>query len=328
MGIVRFSDNISDAATYRSQLVWEEALRRNIRMQQLIFFGVPSETYRAKIADKWFYFQSLPMRNKKLYAASGWVDDKFLLKQTLRAHGVPVPEAISVRTLVQARKAFEQIKKPVIVKPRSGSRGRHTTTNISLIADFESAFVRARQLCLYVNVEEHISGNVCRATILNGKLVGFFEAEIPWVCGDGHSTIKELVVKKNNVRHERVKEIDLSEEHLSFLSRSELNIESIPKAGEKIELTHRTGRLFGGETCELLDDVHPKLKKYVEKASQVIGTKIVGFDLIIPDPRQDPDAQRWGIIEANTLPFIDLHYLPLRGRPSNIAGVIWDEWNM
>jgi D-alanine-D-alanine ligase-like ATP-grasp enzyme len=53
---------------------------------------------------------------------------------------------------------------------------------------------------------------------------------------------------------------------------------------------------------------------------------VAGFDLIIADPEQDPDNQEWGIIEANSLPFIDLHYLPLYGRPSNPAAQVWDMW--
>jgi D-alanine-D-alanine ligase-like ATP-grasp enzyme len=57
-----------------------------------------------------------------------------------------------------------------------------------------------------------------------------------------------------------------------------------------------------------------------------MGTPIVGFDFIIPDPTQDPRDQKWGIIEANMNPFIDLHHFPLVGNPINVAAKVWDMW--
>jgi D-alanine-D-alanine ligase-like ATP-grasp enzyme len=64
----------------------------------------------------------------------------------------------------------------------------------------------------------------------------------------------------------------------------------------------------------------------MERAARALQTPLVGFDLIIPDPERDPDAQTWGVIEANSLPYIDLHYLPLEGTPSNVAASVWDLW--
>jgi D-alanine-D-alanine ligase-like ATP-grasp enzyme len=93
-----------------------------------------------------------------------------------------------------------------------------------------------------------------------------------------------------------------------------------------VPLTHRTGRLFGGETRELLASVHPKLRDTLERAVRTLDVPVVGLDVIIKDPEADPDTQTWGIIEANSLPFIDLHYLPLYGTPSNPAAQVWDLW--
>jgi hypothetical protein len=40
----------------------------------------------------------------------------------------------------------------------------------------------------------------------------------------------------------------------------------------------------------------------------------------------DPDMQHWGIIECNSLPFINLHHFPIEGNPENVASKIWDLW--
>jgi len=77
----------------------------------------------------------------------------------------------------------------------------------------------------------------------------------------------------------------------------------------------------------MLDDLHPSFIPILKQAAKIVDLSVVGFDCIIPDPTKDANSQRWGIIECNTLPFIDLHYYALEGKPKNIAGMIWDMWN-
>jgi cyanophycin synthetase len=189
------------------------------------------------------------------------------------------------------------------------------------------AFTSAQVLCKYVCVEQHLEGSVCRGTVVNKKLEGFFEAKPIAVTGDGIHTVLELVEAKNAHREERVKAIELNNEHDIYIGKRGFTRESVVPQGVMLPLTHRTGRLFGGETKELLDTVHPKLRDYLEHAARTIDVPIVGFDLIIPNPEADPDTQTWGIIEANAVPFIDLHYLPLYGTPSHVAEKVWDLWN-
>lgn len=325
MPFARFSHDVAGATTYRSQVIWEEATRRGVDMEQLVLFGRGTEIYRAYIGGRWFYFQSLPIPPEKKGDSAAWLDDKYLLKHALSAAGVPAPRVVSVRTVEEARNAAKSIGVSVI-KPRSGSRGRHTSVHVKETADVEAAFLSARRLCRYVVVEAYLEGPVCRGTVIDGKLAGFFRADPPVVEGDGISTIRTLIEGKNARRHERVQDIVLSEEHRRFLSRKGLDEDSVLRAGETTPLTHRTGRLFGGVTRELLGAEHPKLREYLEKAAAALDVRVVGFDLIIADPEKDPDTQQWGIIEANSLPYIDLHYLALEGAPSNVASSVWNLW--
>jgi cyanophycin synthetase len=321
--ISRFERDAENAVTYRSQVVWEEAKRRGIEMEQLVLGNSRTDIYRARVGGKALYFHSLPTAYFQK-AHESWVDDKFLLKRELREAGVPAPRSISTRTLKEARRAFEELDGSVVVKPRLGSRARHTTTNVCTLQELEEAFKSAQKLCRYVAIEEFLEGPVCRATCVGGKLAGFFEAHPPRITGDGHSTIVQLIEKQNSQKPERVGDIVLTDEHRAHLSRLTLGENSVLPEGKVVALTHRTGRLFGGETRELRDDIHPKLRATLERAARVVGGPIVGFDLIISDASADPDKQTWGIIEANTLPYIDLHYLPLHGEPSPVARDVWD----
>lgn len=327
VGAVRWSTDVTKARTYRSQVVWEEAQRRGIQMEQMFLFGMASDLYRAHLRGAWHYFKSIPLPPEVSQDAYLWIDDKTVLKEELRRLGIPTPASQSVSSYRAAREAFTRIGSPAVVKPRCGSRGRHTTTAIRTIEDLHPAFKSARQLCAFVSLERYLPGPVCRGTVVGGKLVGFFAAEAPRVVGDGASTIEQLVAKANASRHERVQPIILTIEHEAQIRRQGFDVSSIIPNGTEIVLSHRTGRLFGGATRELLDTVHPHLREYLKKAAQGLQVPVVGFDLIIPDPEVDPDVQEWGIIEANSLPFIDLHYLPLHGKPSNPAAAVWDLWN-
>jgi D-alanine-D-alanine ligase-like ATP-grasp enzyme len=324
--IASLSRDRERACTYRSQVVWEEADRRGIAMEQLLIFGKPTEIYRASVAGKRIYFQSLPIPDDLLHTQFDGLDDKLRFKQLLQDCGIAVSRAYVATDLIEAGKIFESLRKPVVVKPRIGTRARHTTTNVWSKEEFNGAFRLAKQLCAYILIEEHYTGAVSRATAVAGKMEGFLHMLPARVTGDGVHTIAELIAHKNATRPERVAEIVLSTEHLAYLQRSGLTPERVLDEGTTIDLSRRTGRFEGGATQELRDVIHPKLRSYVEQAARALRAPIVGFDIIIPDPLSDPDTQRWGFLEANSLPYIDLHYFPLEGKPSNVAAAVWNLW--
>ena len=326
MKVLYMGKNINDAVTGRSKVIWEEAKNRGIEMQQFVIYGRPLEQYRAKINGTWEYFESLPIPDYLPQSGYDYIDDKVRLKTVLEKNGVSVPKSVSVINVKEAAHAFNNMNKPVIVKPRIGSRGRHTTVFINTIDELISAFKIAQKLCKYVAVEEYLTGPVCRATVVDNKLVGFFVAYPPFVIGDGVHTVRELIDIKNKNKHERVDDIKINDESKDYLKRQNVDENTIIEQGKQINILSRTGRFFGGETSEIINTLHPKLKDYIETAARAIIAPVVGFDVIIEHPENDPDNQKWGIIEANSLPFIDLHYYPLHGEPVNVASYIWDLW--
>lgn len=326
MGVITFGKNIENAVTGRSKLIWQEAKSRGIEMQQLIIYGKPLEQYRAKIKGKWFYFESLPIPPYLVQDDYNFIDDKIILKKVLTKHNIPVPNSISVKNKDQAIAAFNILTKPLIVKPRVGSRARHTTVFINTIDELLNALYIAQKLCKYVAIEEYLTGPVSRATLVGGKLVGFFSGYSPKITGDGISTINELILQKNKNKPDLVDDIIVTKEHNEYLARSGYTVNSILEKDKTISVISRTGRFFGGETYEHLGDIHPKLKEILEKTKNAVNVPVVGYDLIIENPEINPDNQKWGIIEANSLPFIDLHYFALHGKPVNIAKYIWDLW--
>ena len=328
LGILRFNKNIEKANTGRSKLIWEEAIRRSVPMEQFVVFGKPVELYRAKIDGKTYHFTSLPIPPWFPQSGYDWLDDKFILFKKLSACGVPVPKAEKISSWADAKKAFEKLEKPVILKPKSGSRSRHTTTNIKTEEELKNAFNLVKKITLWTVMQEHLFGSVYRATVINGELVGFFKGDPPQIVGDGIKIIKELILEKNKNRPEKISEILINDDLVHFIGRLGYELESVLQNGKKIDLSAKTGRMYGGYTREMLKDVHPKLTSILKKAGGIVEAPVVGFDLIIKDPTADPDTQKWGIIECNSLPFIDLHYFALEGEPVNLAKNVWDLWNI
>ncbi len=333
VGLASFDTNIEKAISGRSKLIWEEAARRGIPMQQIVMFGKHLEQYRAKVGrSSWQYFQSIPVPFWLPQKGYEWMDDKWQLASRLGRAGIPTPEVVHARSFSKLRRAWPALTKPVIIKPRSGSRGRHTTTNIRTEAELRSAYALARMIAPELVMEEHLFGSVYRATVVGGKLVGFFRADPPQITGDGIHTVRELIMMKNEKKNadaqlkEKLGDIAMNEDLASFIARLGYTLESIVPSGTTIDLSAKTGRLYGGYTREMLPEVHPKMRDIFAHAGRAIEASIVGFDLIIERPAEDPDTQKWGIIEANSLPFIDLHYFALEGTPVNIAVPIWDLW--
>jgi len=328
IGALRYGKDLEKANTGRSKLIWEEAVRRNIAMEQFVVFGKYIELYRAEINGKTYHFSSLPIPPWLAQSGYDWLDDKFVLFEKLSAGSVPVPKAEKISSWAKAKNAFLKLEKPVILKPKSGSRSRHTTTNIKTEEELKNAFNLAKKITLWTVMQEHLFGSVYRATVINGELVGFFKADPPQIAGDGLKTIKELIVEKNKNRPERISEILINDDLVHFIGRLGYNLESVLPKGIKIDLSAKTGRMYGGYTREMLKDVHPKLISILNKAGNIVEAPVAGFDLIIEDPTKDPDTQKWGIIECNSLPFIDLHYFAYEGEPVNLAKNVWDLWNI
>lgn len=120
-----------------------------------------------KTSKKIMLFSGIPRPKNVNQAALAIMDDKAIFKKTCMGNDIPVPAGGYARTFSEAKKIFDRIQKPVIVKPRLGSRGRHVVTYVRNYNDLKHAFKIARQLCLWVIVEEQIIGPVYRGTVVD-----------------------------------------------------------------------------------------------------------------------------------------------------------------
>lgn len=323
--ILSYNEDIEKAPSSRSRVVWEEARRRGIPLKQLVVFGTYTDLFEFEKGGRSYIFNSVPipphMQHKEL-----WPDDKFLVKRVFRGVQIPTPQSSSVSTFKEAKKMLQRLS-CVCVKPRIGSNGRHTYTHITTEEQLRDAFYSAKKLCYWVIVEEYLEGNLGRATCVNGKLVGFLESQSPTIEGNGHSTVRQLIDEANASRPDRVSEIEITSLHEAHIGRRGYTLHSVLEKGKKLSLIYWAGYSSGGRSWEYGTDIHPTLKSEIERAAHVTGLPLVGFDLILESPKKGSTEQKWGIIEANALPWIDLHQGALYGPKINVASYVWDLWN-
>jgi D-alanine-D-alanine ligase-like ATP-grasp enzyme len=180
---------------------------------------------------------------------------------------------------------------------------------------------------VFVVVEEHLYGSVYRGTYIGGEIVGVLRGDPPRVTGDGVATIEKLIAEKNQLRPERVKEFLVKDVVHTFLEKQGYTLETVLPKGKTIDLIEKIGLSYGGDACEELPITHPKLLAELKRAGDILNAPVIGFDFISEDITKDPSTVRWGIIEANSMPFIDLHHDPRTGTPINAAAKVWDLWD-
>lgn len=330
--LARFSEDIAGAASERTRIVWREAERRGIRVEQLVVLGKKSEELRGLLPPVkgskrlgWEYFQSIPVPPWIDQALDPWVDDKATFKRVFERHALPVAKGVSACTFSGALAAFRSIEAPCIVKPREGSRARHTAVDISSEEELRDAYRRAKQLCAYVMVEEFIRGTLYRATCVGGKLVGVIEFVKPVVLADGVRTIEELRAAYNEaMKLPSVAGVKDDAWYQDALRHQGYAPESIQPAGTRILLSEHSERANGGYFIDITDAVPKGTVEVIERAARVCETHVIGFDIISSDLKEN--GQRFVFIEGNSLPYIEIHHTPYAGSPRDVAGAVWDAW--
>ena len=119
--------------------------------------------------------------------------------------------------------------------------------------------------------------------------------------------------------------ITIDKEAQIELKRQNVKLDEVIEKGRVVTFSQKTSRGCGGTTTEVTDIVHSDNIEMLEHVAKFLADPLIGVDFIIEDITKSwKEEQHCGIIECNSLPFIDLHHYPLFGKPNNVAGKLWD----
>lgn len=246
--------------------------------------------------------------------------------------GVPVPRG---RTFAngdfESAKAFAtRIGYPVVVKPAMGVRGIGVVANIADEQELQRAFDHLVQSRLGRDefiVEKHLTGRDYRIVVVGDEVIAAILREPASVEGDGEHTVAELIVNKNTFRqlnpHLWGRPIKYDDAARYQLERAGLNLTSIPEPGRKVFLSNTCSLSQGGDSIDVLDELHPSIKDACLQAVRAVpGLWFCGIDFLIDDHTKPLSAQVAGVCELNAHAAIGNCEYPLYGTPRDVARTV------
>ena len=252
----------------------------------------------------------------------------------LRCNGIPTPRGrMFVRGDYENAVNFaDHIGYPVVSKPAAGVRGIGVVANIKDEAALRDAFEAYSESRLGGDdfiVEKHIDGGDYRIVVVDDEVVAAILRVPASVVGDGSQTVGELVLQKNELRRENPhlwgRLIKVDRAALRRLGRQGLSLSSVPAEGQEVLLSDTSSLSQGGDSIDVMDEMHPSIKKAAVAATQAIpGLRYCGVDFLLADHRKPLEEQTAaGICELNAHAAIGNGEYPMFGSPREVARVLF-----
>ncbi len=254
--------------------------------------------------------------------------DKELTKILLRSSGIPVPPGRPVTDADDAWEAANDYGLPVVVKPRDADYGHGVGLNLTTREQIQAAYAAAREKSEHVLLERQAKGWEYRLLIVAGKLVAAVRREPPRVVGDGTSTVAQLVEAANNdprrgTDHTTLlKKIKVDDAAIACLAAQDLTLDSVPAAGQSVQVRRNTHLWDGGTTTDVTDIVHPEVAARAVEATRIVDLDVAGIDIIAEDITRPLEEQGGVILEINAAPSLKMHLEPTVGSPRPVGEAI------
>jgi cyanophycin synthetase len=116
------------------------------------------------------------------------------------------------------------------------------------------------------------------------------------------------------------------DEHLhEMLARAGLDLASVPRAGQAVQLRATANLSTGGTAIDRTDVIHPDNAAMARRAALTVGLDVAGIDFIAPDITRSVRETGGGIVEVNAAPGFRMHLAPSEGQPRDVARAVIDQ---
>jgi phenylacetate-CoA ligase len=231
--------------------------------------------------------------------------DKHATGQILESEGLSTPEGRSFASsqLAEALVYADELGYPICVKPLAGSGGRSVSTGLKNSAEVAKAFREAANAFGAVIVERSVDGEVVRLFYLDPEIYCVKYQPLPWVVGDGTSSVFSLIEQRNAENHpNQRKPAVISRATVTRLAQRGIDLADILPRGRKLAFD-ATSHLSTGMRAERADDLHASYLDNARRAFNAIdGLSIGAMDMIVKDPQQPAAPDNHWILEINSSP--------------------------
>jgi len=296
-------------------------------------FGYTGHFY-AELNNKKFRFERLPLAEHKSKYDTSFTDCKKRTRLHLKKGNFPFVAGKSF-WFWQKNKAYKfginNLKFPLVVKPRNGSVSRHVTTNIKNEKELLKAINKSLHYSPVFIVEKYIENSfVYRATVVDFNHMAIIQQIPANIIGDGNLTIQELIDnKKHNTPNQHqlnsiLRELIINNTTNNILAEKKYTLQTIPQKNEIVYLQIDPFLKLGGDLIDVTNKVHPDNIKLFTEIAKFFDIYLVGIDFMIPNISDSWQNQSCAILELNSVPSIEMHHFPSSGEPQNIAKHIVD----
>ncbi len=269
--------------------------------------------------EQWFKNTTL---NINAAGAHEIARDKAYTKFVLRQKGLPVPEGKAFFSArfnrhldVQQRTSLDSIRRyaldlglPVFVKPNNKGLGE-AVFKVYREQDLETAVLKVFEIDDVVLVERPAQGHDHRILVLNNELICAYQRSALSVTGDGRSSIQQLILAKvtelesGQRANARVDPYDLRID----LKLRELGLRraTVIEEGRQLALLDNANLSNGGQALDVSASIHPDFIAVAVQATQALGLRLAGVDLLCQNIQQPLAGQDWVILELNASPGLD-----------------------
>lgn len=251
-------------------------------------------------------------------------------KRMLAEASIPVAQGSICVDEEDLDHTIQKIGYPIVIKPLDGNHGKGASINVTNREDAVNGLEHAQKYSRRVIVEKFITGFDFRILVIDNKIVAAAQRVPAHVQGNGKHSIQELIDLENtNPRrgygHENVlTEISVDRDTMDLLTKNNLTLESIPKAGEIIYLKSTANLSTGGTSIDVTDMMHPENIFLAERIARVIGLDVCGIDIMAPNLTQPLKETGGVVLEVNAAPGFRMHLAPSEGLPRNVAAPVID----
>jgi cyanophycin synthetase len=234
--------------------------------------------------------------------------------------GLPVGKPIVANNAIDALNAAQLIGFPVALKPRNLGQGVGVWAKLSNEKDLQQIASKFEADRIDMIIQSHFYGDDHRLLVIEGRFVAAAQRIPASVCGDGILSIRELIAETNSkpdrgIGHSRLlNHIVVDNLVRDILREKGMTIETVPIAGQWVQLRLTANISTGGTAVDVTDVIHPDNIRLAERAAHQLELKVAGVDFITTDISKSWKELNCGICEVNATVGLRPHWNANRQR--------------
>jgi len=218
---------------------------------------------------------------------------------------------------------------PLVIKPNVSGYSRGSYFPITNYKQLYKAIFMAKIWWPTTVIEQFLLGSNYRVLGTDHSIISVIRRYAPFVDGNGIDNISALIDKENAIRKEMrlypvMFPLKKDAEVTEYLAKHSWSLDSVPKAGERVELFHRVALAPGG-VVEIIDrsSIPDVNKELFHKVVKSFDANVFGIDVIFEKGIEVPyHEQKCIFIEVNSRPYIKMHHYPRYGKKEDFSDML------